>query len=200
LIAAERDRPGVVERRINFSIARRFVPPEALVFLDESGAQSNMTRRYGRAPAGERCLGRTPHGHWHTTTLLSAIRLDGVIQEATVLIDGPMNAATFTAYTQQFLSPALRSGDVVIMDNLGSHKPAAVRERIEAAGATLWFLPPYSPDLNPIEKLWSKVKSWLRRVEARTFDAIGRALVEVLRTVLPQECANYLRSCGYGEC
>lgn len=187
-------------RRLNFTIARRFVEPSSLVFLDESGAQSNLTRLYGRAMGGARCVDRTPHGHWRTTTLVSALRLAGVIQEATVLIDGPINTPTFVAYTEQYLAPSLRPGDVVIMDNLASHKSAAVRERIESADATLWFLPPYSPDLNPIEKLWSKVKSWLRRVEARTFDAIGDALVEVLRTVSAQECANYLRSGGYGDC
>lgn len=200
LIASERDRPDVVERRRNFTIARRFVDPEAFVFLDESGAQSNLTRLYGRAMGGERCVDRTPHGHWKTTTLVSALRLDGVIADATVLIDGAMNTATFIAYTEQYLAPSLRPGDVVVMDNLSSHKSEDVRALIESADATLWLLPPYSPDLNPIEKLWSKVKSWLRRVEARTFEAIGVALVEVLRTVSADECANYLRSGGYGDC
>lgn len=178
-------------------IARRFAPLQTLVFLDESGAQSNMTRLVGRAPIGERCVGHTPHGHWKTTTLLSAIRFDGVIEQATVIIDGPINSETFALYAEQCLAPALRSGDVVVMDNLAAHKSAAVREAIEAADASLWLLPPYSPDLNPIEKLWSKVKAWLRRVEARHFDAIGRALVDVLRTVNGGECANYFRSCGY---
>jgi transposase len=199
LIPAEQQRPDVAARRHNFAIARRFVPAASLVFLDESAAQSNMTRRYGRAPGGERCFDRTPHGHWKTTTLLSALRLEGVVEQATVMIDGTINAQTFTLYTQQCLAPSLRPGDVVIMDNLAAHKVLAVRQAIEQAQASLWFLPPYSPDLNPIEKLWSKVKSWLRRVEARTFQSIARALVEVLRTVSPQECSNYLRSGGYGE-
>lgn len=190
----------MARRRLNFTIARRFVPPEAFVFLDESGAQSNLTRLYGRALGGARCVDRTPHGHWKTTTLVSALRSDGVIADATVLIDGAMNSSTFVAYTEQCLAPALRPGDVVVMDNLSSHKNDAVREAIESADATLWLLPPYSPDLNPIEKLWSKVKAWLRRVEARTFEAIGVALVDVLRTVSPQECVNYLRSGGYGDC
>ena len=186
-------------RRLSFAIARRFVDPKQLIFLDESGAQSNMTRLYGRSPVGARCIDRTPHGHWKTTTLLSAIRLNGVIRDATVIIDGPMNSATFLAYTEQCLAPALRPGDVVVMDNLSSHKAAGVREAIEAVGADLWYLPPYSPDLNPIEKLWSKVKAWLRRVAARDFDSIGHALADVLRTVTASECANYFRSCGYGR-
>lgn len=187
----------MVERRRNFSIARRFVSSEAFVFLDESGVQSNITRRYGRSPIGERCLDYTPHGRWTTTTLLSAIRLEGVIEPATVLIAGPMDGSTFAAYTEHCLVPALRPGDVVVMDNLSSHKSVAVQAAIESVDATVWYLPAYSPDLNPIEKLWSKVKSWLRRVCARHFDAIGQALVEVLRTVNPTECANYFRSCGY---
>ncbi|MEM6553457.1 MAG: IS630 family transposase [Planctomycetota bacterium] len=185
--------------RLNFAIARRFVPAGSLVFLDESGAQSNLTRLYGRSPLGQRCLDHTPRSHWKTTTLLSAIRLDGVIEPATVIVDGPMNTATFEAYAQRCLAPALRPGDVVVMGNLSSHKSRATREAIEQAGAELWFLPPYSPDLNPIEKLWSKVKSWLRRVAARSFEAIGDALADVLRTVTPSECGNYFRSCGYGQ-
>ena len=189
----------MAQRRRNFSIARRFVPLESLVFLDESGAQSNMTRLYGRSPTGTRCNGHTPRGHWKTTTLLSAIRLDGVIEQATVIVDGPMNTGTFEAYTEHCLAPSLQRGDVVVMDNLSSHKSVATRHAIERADAELWFLPPYSPDLNPIEKLWSKVKAWLRRVSARTFDTIGEALAQVLRTVTSTECGNYFKSCGYSR-
>lgn len=156
-----------------------------------------MTRLYGRAPIGERCNDATPHGHWKTTTLLSAMRLEGVIESATVIYDGPINRVTFEGYVEQYLAPSLRVGDVVVMDNLSAHKSPAVIEAIESADATVWYLPPYSPDLNPIEKLWSKVKAWLRRVATRTFDAIGQALVDALRSVTPGECANYLRSCGY---
>ena len=192
-------RPDIVERRRNFAIARRFVDPQSFVFLDESGAQSNMTRLYGRSPVGQRCNDHTPHGHWKTTTLLSAIRLEGVIESATVIYDGPINRPTFEGYVEQYLTPSLRPGDVVVMDNLSAHKSDVVIEAIESVDATLWYLPAYSPDLNPIEKLWSKVKAWLRRVAARTFDAIGQALVDVLRTVEPNECANYFRSCGYGQ-
>jgi len=199
LIAAEQARTDIVERRRNFSIARRFVDPAKLVFLDESGAKTNMTRLYGRAPLGTRCVDRSPHGHWKTMTLLSAIRIEGVIREATTVIDGSMNAITFEVYTQQLLAPALRPGDVVVMDNLGAHKSQAVREAIEAVGADLWYLPAYSPDLNPIEKLWSKVKTWLRRVSAKTFDSVAQAIADALRAVPQKECANYFRSCGYGQ-
>lgn len=199
LIAAEQDRPDVIERRRNFTIARRFAEPSSLVFLDESGAQTGMTRLYGRAPIGQRCVDHTPGGHWHTLTMLSAIRLEGVIPNATVLLDGPMNSATFLAYTQQCLVPSLRPGDIVIMDNLSSHKAVGVRQAIEDVGADLWYLPPYSPDLNPIEKLWAKVKAWLRRVGAETFDTLAQAIGDALRAVQPNECNNYFKSCGYQD-
>ena len=199
MIAAEQRRPDVAQKRLNFMIARRFVEPDRFVFLDESGAQSNMTRLYGRSPIGIRCNDFTSYGHWKTTTLLSAIRSAGVIQDATVIVDGPMDGPTFLTYAEQCLAPSLRCGDVVVMDNLASHKVAGVREAIESAGCDLWYLPPYSPDLNPIEKLWSKVKAWLRRARATCFDAIGQALASVLSRVGPQECSNYFRSCGYGK-
>lgn len=193
-------RSDVVAGRLNFSIAKRFVDPEQLVFLDESWAKLNMTRLYGWSPVGERCVDHVAHGHWQTVTTISAIRVDEVMRDATLLIDGPMNAATFLAYVEQCLAPSLRPGDVVVMDNLSSHKVAGVCEAIEAADASVWFLPPYSPDLNPIEKLWSKVKAWLRRVAARTFEGLCDALADALRAVTAQECANYFKACGYGDC
>jgi len=189
----------VVERRLNFSIARRFADRSNFVFLDESGAKTNMTRLYGRAPKNERCVDRVPCGRWKTMTMLSAIRLDGVVEDATWLIDGPMDSHLFLNYIEQSLAPSLKPGDIVVMDNLSSHKVNGVRQAIEAVGADLWYLPAYSPDLNPIEKLWSKVKSWLRRATARTFDAVCQALGEALRSVTPEECSNYFTSCGYGE-
>ena len=199
LIAAEQDRPDVVEHRRNFAIARRFVDPARFIFLDESGAKTNMTRLYGRAPIGERCIDRTPHGHWQTMTIVSAIRMDGVMQDATIVVDGAMNHVTFLGYVEQFLVPSLRPGEIVVMDNLASHKVKGVREAIEAAGCDLWYLPPYSPDLNPIEKLWSKVKAWLRRVSATTFASLCEAIAAALRAVATDECANYVASCGYEE-
>lgn len=200
LIAAEQNRPDVVERRRNFGIAKRFIPRKQFVFIDESGAKTNMTRLYGRAPGGSRCIDHTPHGHWKTMTMLSAIRAEGVMKDATVVVNGAMNGVTFLTYVEQFLVPALRPGDVVVMDNLASHKIKGVRKAIEAAGCDLWYLPPYSPDLNPIEKLWSKVKAWLRRVSATTFDTLSDAVVAALNAVDSRECSNYFTSCGYEDC
>lgn len=199
LIAMEQLRDDVVERRRNFQIAKRFISPDQLVFLDESGAKTNMTRLYGRAPKGERCVDHTPQGHWKTMTMLSAIRSEGVIEDATVVVDGAMDGATFLAYVEQCLVPSLGCGDIVVMDNLSSHKVAGVREAIESAGCDLWYLPPYSPDLNPIEKLWSKVKAWLRRVSANTFDTLSDAVAAALRAVTSDECRNYFTSCGCGQ-
>ncbi len=135
LIAAEQKRADVLERRRNFGIATRFVDPASFVFLDETGAKTNMTRLYGRALVGERCVDHTPHGHWKTVTLLSAMRLDGVMRPATAVYDGPMNCDTFVAYTEHCLVPTLRPGDVVVMDNLSSHKDTRVRELIENVDA-----------------------------------------------------------------
>lgn len=199
LIAAEQKRSDVAEHRRNFMIARRFVDPAQLVFLDESGAKTNMTRLYGRAAGGSRCVDYAPHGHWKTMTMLSAIRSDGVMREATTLFEGATDGVIFLTYVQQYLAPALRPGDVVVMDNLSAHKVIGVREAIEAADCDLWYLPPYSPDLNPIEKTWSKVKTWLRDVSAATLDTLGDAVADALRAVSSDECQNYLMSCGYGE-
>ncbi|MEM6553246.1 MAG: IS630 family transposase [Planctomycetota bacterium] len=197
-MASEQRRPDVVERRKNFGVARRFVDLASLVFLDESGVQSNMTRLYGRAPRGHRCVDHTPQSHWKTATLISAIRVEGVVRQATAVFDGPMNRPTFEGYAAACLAPTLRPGDVVVMDNLSSHKSAAVIDAIESAGAELWFLPAYSPDLNPIEKLWSKVKAGMRRLRPRSFLSIADTLADSLRTVTAKECRNYFASCGYG--
>jgi transposase len=179
-------------------IARRFVEPQQFVLLDEAGAKTNMTRLYGRAPIGERCRFHTPHGHWRTSTILSAVRTRGIVREATLLLDGPMDAPTFLGYTEEMLAPTLAPGDIVVMDNLGAHKAAGVIEAIEARGADVWYLPPYSPDLNPIERVWAKVKAWLRRIGARDLDGIGIAVAAALRAVSVQECIAYFRGCGYG--
>ena len=181
----------MVERRKNFTLARAFLRQNQLVFLDESGAKTNMTRLYGRSPRGRRCPDHTPHGHWKTMTMLSAIRGEGVMRDATVVMNGPMDGPTFLDYVEHCLAPSLRPGDVVVMDNLASHKVKGVREAIEAVGADVWYLPPYSPDLNPIEKLWSKVKAWLRDVSASTFETLSDAVADALRAVAPDECRNY---------
>lgn len=156
-----------------------------------------MTRLYGRAPVGERCVDHTPHNHWKTMTMLSAMRADGVMQDATVVVDGPVDGSVFLAYVEHCLAPSLRQGDVVVMDNLSAHHVQGVRAAIEAVGANLWYLPPYSPDLNPIEQLWSKVKAWLRRAKATTFDSLSNAIADALRDITPDECSNYLAACGY---
>lgn len=171
------------------------VEPGRLVFIDESGAKTNMTRLYGRAPAGERVVGRVPHGHWKTTTMISAVRLDGPCACAT--LDGPVDADTFLAYVTLVLVPALRPGDVVVLDNLAAHKAAGVADAVNAAGATVLYLPPYSPDLNPIENMWSKVKGHLRSAAARTVDALGAAIDAALAAITPDDCRGFFHHCGY---
>jgi len=187
----------VVERRKNFMLARLFADPDRFIFLDESSAKTNMTRLYGRAQRGKRCVDSTPHGHWKTLTMLSAIRYEGVIEDATVVVDGAMDGDIFVAYVEQCLVPSLRCGDIVVMDNLSAHKNARVRELIEQAGCDLWYLPAYSPDLNPIEKVWSKVKTYLRRVSAKTLDALIEAVANALHTLTASDLQGYFRSCGY---
>lgn len=166
-----------------------------LVFIDETGASTNMTRLRGRAPVGERCVSPVPHGHWKTTTFIAGLRVGEVT--APMVLDGPMDGEAFLVYVRDFLCPTLKPGDIVIADNLSSHKIAAARELIEARGAELRFLPPYSPDLNPIEKLFSKLKALLRKAAHRTVDALWEEIGKLLNTFTPQECDNYFKSSGY---
>jgi putative transposase len=154
-----------------------------------------MTRLYGWAPRGRRLVDKVPHGHWKTSTFLAALRCDRV--EAPCLFDGPINGERFLAYVTKFLIPALKPDDIVVADNLGSHKGKAVRKAIRSAGARLLFLPKYSPDLNPIEQVFAKLKTIVRKAEPRTFDAVSDALKNALAQVSPIECANYLRHAGY---
>jgi transposase len=154
-----------------------------------------MTRRYGWAPRGERLIAKVPHGHWKTATFLAALRNDRL--DAPCLFDGPINGERFRAYVEQFLVPTLKSGDVVVLDNLGSHKGKAVRQAIRAVGARLLFLPKYSPDLNPIEHVFAKFKTLLRKADARTYDAVSDAAAAVLAQYSAEECAAYLRNAGY---
>lgn len=156
-----------------------------------------MAPRYGRAPRGERALDAVPHGHWKTTTFVGAMRAEGFV--APLVLDGAINGATFLAYVRQFLAPALKPGDTVVMDNLSSHKVAGVREAIEAVGARLLYLPPYSPDLNPIEMAFSKLKAMLRRARHRSSDALWDGIGEMLTKFPPDECRRYLAHCGYGR-
>jgi transposase len=169
--------------------------PEHLVFVDETWASTNMARRYGRCPKGERLVCAVPHGHWKTTTFVAALRAGGLT--APVVIDGAMTGDLFVAYVRQQLAPALRPGDVVVMDNLACHKRAEVRAAIEAAGAALLYLPPYSPDLNPIELAFSKLKRLLRAAGERTVDGLWTFLGRSLDAFAPAECRNYFRHCGY---
>lgn len=158
---------------------------------------TNMTRRYGRALRGERLVAGVPHGHWKTSTFIAAFRLDGIA--APCVVDGAVNGDIFRAWTEQLLAPTLRSGDIVIMDNLASHKVAGVREAIEAKGAELRYLPPYSPDFNPIEQLFAKLKHLIRKAEPRTVDATWRKVGDLLDAFSPAECANYLKNAGYAS-
>jgi transposase len=169
--------------------------PTRLVFLDETWATTNMARRYGRAPRGERLIASVPHGHWKTSTFVAGLREDAIT--APLVIDGAMNGEIFRAYIEQFLAPTLSPGDIVIMDNLASHKVAGVREAIEARGASLIYLPPYSPDLNPIEQAFAKLKALLRKAAPRTVEALWTVIGEALSAFSPAECANYLADVGY---
>ena len=162
--------------------------PTRFVFLDETGASTNMVRRYGRCARGERLVDATPWGHWKTTTFVAGLRAGGII--APLVLDGPMTGAWFRAYVEQMLAPALSPGDVVVMDNLAAHKVAGVREAIQAVGASVLYLPPYSPDLNPIEQLFAKLKALLRKVAARTKDALWDATAEALGNCPEAECRN----------
>lgn len=166
-----------------------------LVFIDETGAQTNMARRYGRAPRGERLVSKVPWGHWKTATFIAALRWDRITAPA--VFDGPMDGDCFLAYVEQVLAPTLEPGDIVVMDNLASHKVAGIKEAIEAQGATLRYLPPYSPDFNPIEQAIAKLKSHLRKEAARTFETLIQAIARTLNKFTPQECANYLTNAGY---
>ena len=165
------------------------------MFIDETWAKTNMAPLRGWAPKGERLPGKAPFGHWNTMTFLAALRHDRV--SAPWIIDGPINAERFRIYVEQVLVPELKPGNIVIMDNLGSHKPKAIRDAIRGAGARLLFLPKYSPDLNPIEKLFSKIKHWLREAQARTRQAIDDELKKILADIEPQECSNYFIEAGY---
>jgi transposase len=169
--------------------------PARFVFLDETGTSTNMVRRYGRCPRGERLVDATPWGHWKITTFVAGLRASGLI--APMVLDGPMTGEVFRAYVEQVLVPELSSGDVVVLDNLAAHKVAGIREMIQAAGASLLYLPPYSPDLNPIEQVFAKLKALLRKAAGRTKEALWTTIGELLDSFPAEECQNYLSNCGY---
>jgi len=171
--------------------------PRRLVFLDETWAKTNMTRRHGRCARGARLVAKVPHGRWRSVTFLAALRHDRIA--APCVLDGPINGTSFCAYIEQFLVPSLSPGDIVVMDNLGSHKGKTVRRLIRSAGAKLFFLPRYSPDLNPIEQVFAKLKTLLRKTDPRTIEATWRGIGDLLGCFTPQECANYLANAGYAS-
>ncbi len=168
---------------------------EKLLFIDETWASTSMTRRYGRAPKGQRCVGSAPRGHWKTTTFIAALRHDRLT--APMVVDAPMDGEMFLAWVRQFLCPTLAQGDIVVLDNLSSHKVAEVRQAIAAAGAEVLYLPPYSPDLNPIERLFAKLKALLRRASKRSLDTLWQEIGRLLHTLAPSECRNYFTASGY---
>ena len=165
------------------------------MFIDESGTSTKMARMYGRSARGERCRAPVPHGHWKTTTFVGALRLSGLT--APMTLDGAMHGAAFLAYIEQALVPTLRPGDIVVMDNLPAHKPLAIRQAIERAGAELRFLPPYSPDFNPIELAFSKIKAHLKKTAARTVAHLWIAIRDAINAVSPQDCRSFFTATGY---
>jgi transposase len=193
--AAEQDRPDVTAKRSAWAEKVPGLDPAKLVFLDETGANTKMTRRYGRAPRGQRLVGRVPHGHWKTTTFVAGLRADGLV--APMVIDGAMNGDLFVAYARQVLVPTLRVGDIVVLDDLSSHKRVAAVRAIEGAGCSVVYLPPYSPDLNPIELAFAKIKARLRAAELRTIDKVENFFGTVHDEFKPDECRAYIRHAGY---
>jgi transposase len=171
--------------------------PDRLVFIDETGTSTNMARLRGRAPRGERLIGKVPHGHWKTTTFVAGLRSTALT--ATGVIDGPMNGNAFMAYVEQILAPCLNAGDIVVLDNLSVHKIPGVRDAIEAVGASLLYLPPYSPDLNPIEQVFAKLKALLRQAAERSVDGLWSRIGALIGEFPPTECANYFRNAGYAS-
>ena len=193
--AAEQDRPDILIRRQEWFDTQPDLDPARLVFIDETWASTNMARRYGRCRRGQRLRSAVPHGHWKTTTFVAGLRLTGIV--APMVLDGPINGRSFQTYVDRVLVPDLRPGDIVIMDNLGSHKGPGVQAAIEAAGATVRYLPPYSPDFNPIEKAFSKLKAHLRKAAERTRDALWDRIGTLIDQVSPEECSNFFTAAGY---
>jgi transposase len=193
--AAEQDRPDIAKRRLAWFDGQPDLDPERLVFIDETGATTRMARLRGRSARGQRCRAAVPHGHWKTTTFTAGLRLNGFT--APLVLDGPMTGDVFLAYVEQMLVPTLSPGDTVIMDNLPAHKILGVRTAIEAAGAAILYLPPYSPDFNPIEQAFAKLKALLRKAAARTIDDLWSIIAHAIDLFTPDECANFFTNSGY---
>jgi putative transposase len=195
MVAGERARPDVARRRAQWIKYQHRIEPARLVFIDETWTRTDMAPLRGWGPCGQRLVAAVPHGRWKTTTFLAALRHDRVT--APWLVDGPIDGESFATYVAQVLCPTLQHGDIVVMDNLGSHKSARVRRLIRAAGAKLFFLPKYSPDLNPIEQVFAKLKHLLRKAAARTVADICAAIGQLLGSFTPRECSNYFQNSGY---
>jgi transposase len=196
-VASEQDRPDVARRREQWRRYQGRIDPARLVFIDETWTKTNMAPLRGWALRGERLRGKAPYGHWNTMTFIAALRHDRI--DAPWLVDGPINGERFRTYVERVLVPTLSPGDLVIMDNLSSHKSKAVRNALRKAGARVFLLPKYSPDLNPIEQVLAKFKHLLRKAVARTREAVCAATGEIMETYTPEECINYFRNCGYGR-
>jgi transposase len=197
LFAVEQARTDVARRRRRWQSWQAGLDPRRLVFLDETWITTCMAPLRGWGAKGARLRGFAPHGHWRTMTFLGALRCDRLT--APCVFDGPIDGECFRAYVEQQLVPVLEPGDIVVMDNLGSHKSAAVRRMISAAGARLWYLPPYSPDLNPIEQAFAKIKHWMRAAQKRTTEDAWRHLGSLLASIEPHECSNYFTNAGYAS-
>src|SRR5258706_13197 len=193
--SAEQDRPDVAAARKASRKEQLTLDPKQLIFIDETAATTKMTRLYGRAPQGKRLVDKVPHGHWKTTNFICGLRHDGV--QAPFVLDGPMDGLHFLAYVEQILAPALKKGQIVFLDNVSTHQVDGVEEAIEARGARPIFLPAYSPDLNPIEQLFARLKSFLRKMKARTVEQLWRAIASFLKGVSKEECKAYLANSGY---
>lgn len=197
LFALEQARADVARRRRRWKSFQARLDPERLVFIDETWIKTNMAPLRGWGMKGKRLRSFVPHGHWRTLTFLGALRCDGLT--APCVFDGPINGRCFRAYVEQLLVPVLRPGDIVVMDNLGSHKAAIIRQLIKAAGARLWFLPPYSPDLNPIEQTFAKIKHWMRVAQKRNIEETWRHVGTLVSTIQAKECSNYFQNAGYAS-
>jgi transposase len=195
LKASEQEREDIKQQRDYWQEFQKTAEPGRLVFLDEAGVKTNMTRLYGRASKGKRCHDSAPDGRWETVTVLSSIRLDG--ETESVMFDGAVDRKMFDAYIEEILAPSLRPGDIVIMDNLSSHKSEKARKAVESKSANCMFLPAYSPDFNPVEKMWSKVKQLLRGLKAPTREELFNAVAKALNMVNADDAQGWFKSCGY---
>ena len=186
----------MAEARQSWKAGQARLDPRRLVFVDETGTSTKTVRKCGRCTRGRRLVAKVPWGHWKTTTFTAGLRCDGLI--APFVLDGPMNGEAFLVYVEKVLTPSLSGGDLVVIDNLPAHKVEGVRKLIEASGATLLYLPPYSPDLNPIEMAFAKLKTLLRAKAARTIDALWQEIGHICGLFEPAECQNYFSAAGYG--